>query len=67
MDNHSYNLIKALIKKANAVLVYEQNLKDSPDCGECRPMWKKLKEEDKKHLEELKKLLYSHTAREAIK
>lgn len=67
MDNHAYDLIKALSKKADAVLVYEQYIKDSQNCEECRTFWGKLREEDKKHLEELKKLLYSHTERGAIK
>lgn len=60
MDNHTYNLIKALTKKAQAVWRYDQYLKDSPNCPECQRLWKKLKGEDSVHLSEIKRLLGNH-------
>lgn len=60
MDNHTYNLIKAVSKKAQALWRYDQYLKDSGDCIECQNLWKKLKGEDSAHLAEMKKLLASH-------
>lgn len=60
IDNHTYNLIKALTKKAQAVWRYEQYMKDSGDCEKCKALWEKLKEEDNQHLEEMKKLLGEH-------
>jgi hypothetical protein len=60
MDNHSYDVFKALTKKADAITVYDQYLKDSKNCEECQKFWSKLKEKDSKDLEELKKLSTTH-------
>ena len=60
MDNHTYNLIKALSKKAQAVWRYDQYLKDSSGCEECQRLWKKLKGEDSAHLAEMKRILSEH-------
>lgn len=60
MDNHHYDVVKALTKKADAITVYDQYLKDSNNCKQCQKVWKKLKEADSKHLEELKALSSSH-------
>lgn len=60
VDNHTYNLTKALTKKAQSVWRYDQYLKDSADCEECQRLWKKLKGEDGAHLAEMKRLLSSH-------
>lgn len=67
MDNHSYNLIKAMGKKAQAIWRYEQYLKDSGGCSECLALWNKLKSEDTAHLEEMKKILSAHAQSGAIK
>jgi len=60
LDNHSYNLIKALSKKAQAVFRYDQYLKDAEACEECKKLWEKLKNEDSTHVEEIKKILAKH-------
>lgn len=67
MDNHSYNLIKAMGKKAQAIWRYEQYIKDSGACSECVALWNKLKSEDALHLEEMKKVLSSHAQSGMIK
>ena len=60
MDNHTYDIIKALTKKADAAWVYDQYLKDSQGCEECRNLWEKLKKEDEKDIRELEKTLKDH-------
>lgn len=60
MDNHLYNLMKAATKKAQSVWRYDQYIQDSAGCQECQKLWKKLKQADSAHLEELKKVLSSH-------
>jgi hypothetical protein len=60
IDNHNYNLAKALTKKAQAVWRYGQYKKDSQGCEKCRALWEKLEKEDGLHLEEMKKLLGEH-------
>ena len=67
MDNHSYNLIKAMGKKAQAIWRYEQYIKDSAGCAECLALWNKLKNEDTAHLEGMKKILSGHAQSGAIK
>ena len=60
MDNHNYDVVKALTKKADALTVYDQYLKDSKGCQACQDFWKNLKKEDSKHVAELKKLAKKH-------
>lgn len=60
INNHNYDLVKALTKKADALTVYDQYLKDSEGCQQCQNIWKKLKDEDSKHVDELKQLSSSH-------
>lgn len=67
MDNHSYNLIKALSKKAQALSKYDTYIKDSGGCQECSALWERLKKEDSAHLEEMKKVLSSHIQSGAMK
>jgi len=67
MDNHIYNLAKALTKKSQAVWRYEKFIKDSDGCPECEELWRELKEEDEEHVEKMKKILTSHAKAGAIK
>lgn len=60
MDNHGYNLMKAVSKRACAITKYDKYLEDSTNCPECQELWKKMKEEDTKALEEMKNLLFKH-------
>lgn len=60
MDNHAYDIVKALTKKADAIWVYEQYLKDTKSCPSCQKTWARLKEEEEKQLKLLKNLLASH-------
>ncbi len=60
MDNHHYDLIKALEKKADAVWVYEKYIKDAQNCEQCQELWEKLKEKDQQDISELKKLMKDH-------
>lgn len=60
MDNHTYNIIKALSKKAQGLWRYDQYLKDSENCEECQRLWKKLKGEDSAQLNEIKNVLKKH-------
>jgi hypothetical protein len=50
MDNHTYNLLKALTKKAQVLWRYEQYLKDASGCEECKSLWEELKDNDEKYL-----------------
>ena len=60
MDNHIYNLIKSLSKKAQVVSKYDAYLKDAGSCETCQNLWNKLKSEDQLQLQEIKKVLQSH-------
>jgi hypothetical protein len=60
LDNHSYNIIKTITEKAEALWAYDKYLDDSKNCQECTEFWQDLKEEDGKLLGELRALLNSH-------
>lgn len=60
MDNHIYNLMKAIVKKSQSVWHYEKYLQDSQGCNECQQLWQKMKSEDERHLEEMKTILKHH-------
>lgn len=60
MDNHSYNLLKAISKRADAIWMYQQYKEDSKDCKECMKLWDELEREDKRLLKEMKRLLSTH-------
>lgn len=64
LDNHTYNLIKALSKKAQAVWRYDQYIKDAGDCEKCKNLWEKLKIQDADSVNELQKALVEHTEKE---
>jgi len=63
MDNHIYNLVKALTKKSQSLWKYERYIKDAKDCQECIKLWKDIKKEDQKHQERIKEILFSHIKR----
>lgn len=67
MDNHTYNLLQALSKKGKSVWAYEVYIKDSDNCPECKDLWKKLKKEDSRMIEEIKKVLVDHVKGQKIK
>ena len=67
LDNHIYNLIKAIIKRSQAVWKYESYIQDSGDCEECRMLWNRMREADSRLLEELKKALESHAQKGMLK
>jgi hypothetical protein len=60
LDNHSYNIIKTITEKAEALWAYDKYLEDSKNCKECTKFWQNLKEEDGMLLDELRALLNSH-------
>lgn len=60
MNNHTYNLIKSLTKKAQALSKYETYLSDAADCDECKNLWQRLTKEDEAQLAEIKKVLENH-------
>ncbi len=66
MDNHTYNLIKAVSKKAQTLWRYERYIKDAGDCEKCKKLWEKLRKEDEMHLEEMKKVLSEHIIAEKL-
>lgn len=66
MDNHTYNLIKAVSKKAQTLWRYEQYVKDAGDCKKCKELWEKLKRQDEAHLEEMKEVLSEHIIAEKL-
>ena len=70
MDNHTYDLIKALGEKAEAQQVYAQYEKDaktdSKDCQKCAALWKRLRDQETKDIEEMKELLVEHIQKKEI-
>lgn len=60
MDNHAYDLIKALGEKAEAAQVYEIYAKDGVNCDKCSPLWKKLREKEMEDIKEMKQILIDH-------
>ncbi len=62
IDNDLYNLMKATIKKAQAISKYDMYLTDSSNsgCAECAALWQKLKEMDMEILKEMKKVFKAH-------
>jgi rubrerythrin len=60
MDNHLYNIIRILAEKGEGVWAYSKYKSDIEDCSECRVLFEEIMEDDKKHMEKLKKLLKSH-------
>lgn len=60
MDNHTYNLVKALGEKAEAAEIYEIYGQDSTQCPECAELWKKLANEERADIQEMKNLLLDH-------
>lgn len=67
MDNHGYNLMKAISKRACGLSKYDKYIEDSANCEACQNLWRKLKEEDAKDLEEMKNVLFSHVKDGTIK
>ncbi len=61
LKNHNHDLIHSLSEKADAVWRYQnENLKNSAGCEFCVSMWKKLMEDDEKHIEMLKEEIKRH-------
>lgn len=60
LNNHLYNLMKACVKKSQAMWQYDKFQEDSKDCEQCQEIWNKLRAEDKVHLASLKKHLLDH-------
>ena len=67
MDNHSYNLVKAAIKRSESIWKTNEYLKDSSMCPECQALWKSLADFDKQALEQIKKVLESHAKQGVIR
>jgi hypothetical protein len=63
LDNHIYDLIKAILKRSQSVWKYDKYLEDSNGCAECKELWNHLKEVDEQALGVLKKVLESHAGR----
>ena len=61
LKNHNHDLIHALSEKTDAVWRYQnENLKNAAGCEFCVSMWKKLMEDDEKHIEILKEEIQRH-------
>jgi hypothetical protein len=67
MDNHSYNLVKALGEVAESLPVYDVYVKDSASCQDCEQLYKTLRDEANRQTEVMKKLLVSHVKADVIK
>lgn len=62
MDNDLYNLMKSMVKKAQAISKYDQYLVDASEsgCSECAALWQEMQAEDTKRLSEMKKIFKAH-------
>jgi hypothetical protein len=49
MKNGNFDLVHGLTNKAEALNVYDQYVKDSADCPQCQDLWRKVKEDDRRH------------------
>lgn len=59
VHNCNYNLMKAMTKKLNAIVKYDIYVKDAQAAGHtvCATLWKKMQEEDRRHVQEMKQIL----------
>ncbi|MBI2107467.1 hypothetical protein HYT57_05775 [Candidatus Woesearchaeota archaeon] len=59
MDDCNYNCTKQLSKKLSFLWNVDQYIKDAKECGhkECAEIFKKIKEDEQKHADMLKKLI----------
>jgi len=61
LKNHNHDLIHSLSEKCDAVWRYQkENLKNAGGCSSCISLWKKLMEDDEKHIEILKEEISRH-------
>jgi hypothetical protein len=60
MNNHMFDLINALGEKAEATHVYDIYMDDAVGCESCSSLWKRLKTQDERDIEEMKQLLIDH-------
>lgn len=63
MENHIYNLMKAVVKKGQAIWRYDKYKADSTDCASCQEIWKKIHADDEAHLKLLQDHLMEHLKR----
>ena len=60
MDNHLYNLVKGIAKRAQGIWRFDQYAKDADTCPECKALWEELKKKDEESLAKMKDLLAKH-------
>jgi hypothetical protein len=60
MDDHYYNLVKSLSKKAQAVSKYDRYIHDASECEQCKSLWESLKEKENRQIEKIKDVLKDH-------
>lgn len=61
LKNHNHDIVHSLSEKCDAVWRYQKEyLKNSEGCPFCVNMWKKLMEDDEKHIEMLKEEISRH-------
>lgn len=62
MDDDLYNLMKAMVKRAQAIFGYTVCLQDAAkcDCPECASLWTNLRAQDQKALKEMKAVFQMH-------
>lgn len=54
LKNHNHDLVHALSSKNDAVWRYKgEYLKNAKGCAHCTKLWKKLMDDDNKHIEML--------------
>lgn len=66
MNNHTYDLVKALGEKAEAANVYSKYMQDANACKDCLELWKKLETQEQQEIEEMKKILISHAKQNTL-
>lgn len=61
LKNHNHDLVHALSEKNDAVWRYgKEYLKNASGCERCVELWKKMTDDDEKHIKMLKEEIERH-------
>jgi len=60
MNNHDHDLVHELSKRLDAVWRYDQYIENARDHRQVRELFERLKEQDLKNVDDLKRLVAHH-------
>lgn len=62
LKDYNHDLVHALSEKNDAVWRYKKDyMKNAEECTHCVNMWKKIMEDDEKHIEMLRDEIQNHS------